>query len=382
MNKVPEHFIVKRDNNNPLWDKFIKWLNYEYSCDWIGKVFNYYGHHIGAGVNGTNCYDKINTFSGNPILLSLEKWDSIVNGFTVPRKWCISRNLHLDDNDVVTNYINKRFGTYFIKSQFRGGFYLIDENTRKVTHSSNRDKKDYEEITFEQFKKHILKYQDMDIIGYKLKPSCLQYKSVAFEIVYKTSGTSSLYLSGDADFLKIANDPDPGSISALKSAGVLDLWFEPVYDYGYKVGDWVWSKQDAIMGTDLYNRGANPFEILAINEQGFVYDLGSVEGNTDFNNGNRSCTYSMCNIDRIATAEEIMAVTLSLPKINGYEGVLRANKTEVKYGCAYMSISKLRSIYNCETLSNNRNVKSITLDSNVTITMKQIKEILDFVDKK
>ena len=82
----------------------------------------------------------------------------------------------------------------------------------------------YTEITFEQFKKHVLKQEDMDkeIIGYKLKESCKQYFDavdiIAREFIISEQMTIEEY---------------PTVIKRLDKAGVLDLWFEPVYEEEY-----------------------------------------------------------------------------------------------------------------------------------------------------
>ena len=77
--------------------------------------------------------------------------------------------------------------------------------------------------TFEQFKKYVLKQETMEkeIIGYELKEDCEIY----LEALNKISGS----------FSSQKNRPyNVGSIGSIyyngfKKAGVLELWFEPVY---------------------------------------------------------------------------------------------------------------------------------------------------------
>lgn len=68
------------------------------------------------------------------------------------------------------------------------------------------------------------------LIGYKLiKP---EYKEAACKI---TNGGIGSYISTEM----LDYSQHPTSFDMLKKAGVLDLWFEPVYEEEFKVGDWV-----------------------------------------------------------------------------------------------------------------------------------------------
>ena len=75
----------------------------------------------------------------------------------------------------------------------------------------------YIELTFEQFEKYVLKSKDM--IRYKLKGDYSQYKEAAKYIATTTNDYTedSFYMNS------IVYDN-------FKKAGVLDLWFEPVYE--------------------------------------------------------------------------------------------------------------------------------------------------------
>ena len=87
------------------------------------------------------------------------------------------------------------------------------------------------------------------IIGYILTNQ--KYIKAASEIIY---GFSSLDTIITKDI----------SIRYLKEAGVLDLWFEPVYEEGFKVGDWV-----VVLPEDNYYKKANQDkaqEIIKIDE--------------------------------------------------------------------------------------------------------------------
>jgi len=96
------------------------------------------------------------------------------------------------------------------------GFYKSNEATQY---------NDYQKITFEQFKKYILGEDEVDkeLIGYKLvKP---EYEEVVF-IIGDKNRSSNTHTYFDNNTLSINANM---SIKLLKEAGVLDLWFEPVY---------------------------------------------------------------------------------------------------------------------------------------------------------
>jgi hypothetical protein len=68
-----------------------------------------------------------------------------------------------------------------------------------------------------------------------------------------------------------------------------------------------------------------------------------------------------------------------LPVINRYNGSYGKNDLTVLYGYAIISISMLKEVFQANNLVGDRKIKSITLDSGVSITMDQIGEILEYV---
>lgn len=143
------------------------------------------------------------------ILLS----DFLEEEFVLPEKWCIEVT---DENrDILNNYrINiKKYSItpitykYMYKDGSGDSFTLFYAK----------------EITFEQFKKYVLKQETMEkeIIGYELRKDCEIY----LEALNKISGS----FSSQKD--RPYNVGSIGSIyyNGFKKAGVLELWFEPVY---------------------------------------------------------------------------------------------------------------------------------------------------------
>lgn len=161
------------------------------------------------------------------------------------------------------------------------------------------------EITFQQFKKHVLMEKEK-IIGYKLKT---KYESQYFSAAQRICGRLDGQIKSERFSICTKE-----AINNARHTEILDLWFEPVYKLKY-----------------------------------------------------------------------------SLPKINGHDGELIENKTYIKYGCAYLSIARLKTVvtiaevwessYNdIKSISHNRMIQSIKLDSGVEMTIEQIKQILDYVD--
>lgn len=79
-------------------------------------------------------------------------------------------------------------------------------------------------------------------IGWVLKKDCEKYREAALKI----ADCSDFYLLGGVEFQQNSIMED-----RLKSAGVLELWFEPVYEEEtFKEGDWVTVKDE-----ENYNNG-------------------------------------------------------------------------------------------------------------------------------
>ena len=184
--------------------------------------------------------------------------------------------------------------TYY-KSVLNG--YIVDMTNCGISEFCNYDGGDYNKITINQIKEWNM--ENKKIIGYKLiKP---EYKDAALKIGDSTgfntdNNNTQSYLKEDV-LLSYASR----SIRNLKEAGVLDLWFEPVYEEEYKVGDWVFGE---ILGTSLYNYEKNPVKILEIGGGYFRYDLDSVYS-TSFSKGEISSRYELKQITKKATSDEI-----------------------------------------------------------------------------
>lgn len=130
---------------------------------------------------------------------------------TLPDRWCIS----LRTQEAV-DYCNKygRIPPYYISNYAYAHFPSPDDFATIFSDIQPG----YIELTNEQFKKYVLKQNEMkkEIIDYKLiKP---EYNSAVMEIIGHDSKDSI-----------IGSITARESINRLKRAGVLDLWFEPIY---------------------------------------------------------------------------------------------------------------------------------------------------------
>ena len=77
------------------------------------------------------------------------------------------------------------------------------------------------------------------------------------------------------------------------------------------------------------------------------------------------------------------------PVVNGYD--MEISDGLIKFGCAVLFphdlielnnvIQKSKISFNCESAIQNRKIKSITLDSGVEISVDQLKEICEYIDK-
>ncbi len=166
------------------------------------------------------------------------------------------------------------------------------------------------------------------IIGYKLKdekyiPALVGLCPHWMPNVHKTNGYDVLNGSGAKD--------------TFKDAGVLDLWFEPVYEEDeFKVGDWVYVQD---------TEGSNE---LSLNPSGDIVQISEFgDNNVALTRNGKYCLYASKNyLKRKATPEEIakaQEIVLLFGKvkcvINKFKGVVNCE------GYGDIKISKIVSLY-------------------------------------
>lgn len=129
----------------------------------------------------------------------------------IPENWCI--RLTSKNKKVVIDYMNS-LSDFRYTSYYLGHYYGVFDN-----YDANSDKPFGKELTFEEFQQIFLNTKTMEkkIIGYKLIKS--EYKEAACSLS-STDLNSTL-----GPNIATSN----ATINDLKRAGVLDLWFEPIY---------------------------------------------------------------------------------------------------------------------------------------------------------
>ena len=138
-------------------------------------------------------------------------------------KWCVR---------LTTQKITDAVNSYNL---WKYGRLVWDDNdtytSRYITcdreYAKEKDVKSHIELTFEQFEKYVLKSKEnkvmeKKIIGYKLKEDCKKYIP-ALDVI------CSYFADGAYKF-----EINSTYYEEFKKAGVLDLWFEPVYEKSSK----------------------------------------------------------------------------------------------------------------------------------------------------
>lgn len=127
-----------------------------------------------------------------------------------PEKWAISRNLPIEQNKIVTKWVNDRFNINFNDYQVKY-YYLINEIENKVDWG-NIIHQHYTEISFEQFKQHIL-MENKEIEYYKVLKNCWGIQGTSWAKGNKLYATNT------------------ESLPYFKEIGLLDNpeYFKPVY---------------------------------------------------------------------------------------------------------------------------------------------------------
>jgi len=79
MNTLPEYFVIFRNANNPLWNKYIEWLNEKYNRTLRGDAQAYYGYGGKNLYNWDLCQYSLSDYCYLVTVITLEQWDNIVN---------------------------------------------------------------------------------------------------------------------------------------------------------------------------------------------------------------------------------------------------------------------------------------------------------------
>jgi hypothetical protein len=230
MKKLPKYFVIKREQGNHLWEKFINWLNERYVCMFSGNAYNYYGFDGGYDRNGTNAFNEISDFQNNPELITLEYWDECVNGidYTIPgtklpliKDTIECRSVNWDEQIKNKNYyLNEEEFYSFGTKEYKGEVYVLAE------------REDYDGFNYWMFKLSDIKLameQEKEIIGYKPNYNIMDEM---LDVVCQYECSANKIRQGKGYYCVEDNEY---SIEEFKKYGVLDIWFTPVYKPKYSL---------------------------------------------------------------------------------------------------------------------------------------------------
>lgn len=278
----------------------------------------------------------------------------LVEDFILPEKWCIKAT---EENINILDEWRQKQIDYTPGYLFSVGDYLVSKHHRDnsyVNWNRNRmhiDFPEYTEITFDQFKKYVLKQEtnmEKEIIGYKLKKDYLNNINVknALDAIFGekwwTTNSKENFDTNGWHFK--VNNPNEGCTGKAKSAGVLDLWFEPVYEDEYEVGDWVITKGYS----STYD--GKPLKIIRINHPYCYFECIS-EPKAKINRHN----FGTYQIVRKATPEEIKSAEKIM--IGDYEVKFESSTRIGINGVYYNSIQ----LHTLRDLMNQGQIKSLNV---------------------
>jgi hypothetical protein len=163
------------------------------------------------------------------------------------------------------------------------------------------------------------------------------YKLIKSEYLVPARRILNCLPDNDHHPLSMINHED--DIDKLKNAGVLDLWFEPVYTPTYKVGDWV------------YIEGTYGSLDLPLKTEGDIVQIEEIDNSyvSYVRHGKKCSGSSLSGIKRLATEAEYKKYLEPKVIIKGYTA--KIGETSVTFGCQTYSKEFIIELANC--LDNN-----------------------------
>jgi len=223
-------------------------------------------------------------------------------------------------------------------------------------------------ITFEQFQQFVLKTtktMEKEIKEYRVIE---KYHNLAKSLFTECRPDNK---GGYGRF-----DVDSNVKDFFKEAGVLDLWFEKVYKEQFKVDDWVELRGG---GNGMMPDKRIICQLLEIDEAKNPSGHLQNKSHFMFKQGRGFYRTNKSHIVRLANPEEIKA-QIQLPTINGYTGSYENGI--IKYGCAEFTKMFFEHLNSTNSHLGNRTIKSIKLSSDVEISIEEIKQIVEYINKK
>ena len=145
----------------------------------------------------------------------------------LPKYWAVFNDGSQEFKEIVINYIKEKYNPPFY-GDFKVYYGVNKDDFKVIKASLSKDNFHKESVllTIEEFKNLTQKTMEKKIIGYKLKEEFKKYEEQAAAIVYenKTTRLEGNYGNG-ARFTEKSI-----AVQRLEKAGLLDIWFEKVYE--------------------------------------------------------------------------------------------------------------------------------------------------------
>lgn len=235
IDKINDEFIVDCTNNSKeerqqVYKFLVDNRNYEksYLEDYFPVIVCNKKQDYSNWDSLEKYYNWVDSKKDIPIYTFEQFKEMYLENFILPEKWCIK--ITSENLSFCKSLKNKELG-------FREGYnYIIGGYYSSIASSEGNFgfiiiPNGYKEITFEQFKKYVLNQNNMEnnkqIIGYKLIKE--EYREAAYKIA-----NVIWFVNDVVDFQENCYIE-----KKLEEAGVLDLWFEKVYEKEFKIGDWI-----------------------------------------------------------------------------------------------------------------------------------------------
>jgi hypothetical protein len=153
----------------------------------------------------------------------------------LPEFWFVKNDMSRLFRDEVVKYLLERYGAVWPGIKYM--YYGYDgSNSDKGTDAHNlkeKFKNNAVELELEEFirlKNQIVETNSKAIVAYKLKDECKHLEKAAAKICEYVTGKLSVLPVLDGNFNVNSHD-----CYSLRDAGVLDLWFNPIYKSQSKV---------------------------------------------------------------------------------------------------------------------------------------------------
>lgn len=176
--------------------------------------------------------------------------------FILPEKWCIKTEKLSENSQIIGNWFNFQSGNYCYTFSCLGMFYHSDNYSKQniltkgslaASFADNPKRNTYTEITFEQFKKYVLKEEELSPI----QLANIQHPELANETLLEKAkrlypvGTKFLSASMNTCRCTVEHEPilrDNGNISTMDNGrnGIVyyeGQWAEIIEEVKSKVGD-------------------------------------------------------------------------------------------------------------------------------------------------